>query len=275
MMHSRFIRILGISATMIALTACSTSPTGRNQLMLVSPAQAISASKSAYTQMLKPLKDEGKVDSDAATVERVRQIAGRIVYQATQRFAHTRNWDWSISVIDDPKTMNAWCMAGGRMAIYTGLIEKLNPTDDELAQVLGHEVSHALANHTAERMSVAMAAQLGVMAISVIAQDSDYAELALTGAPLAAAVAIQLPNSRTSELEADRLGMELAARAGYNPEAAATLWQKMGANSKGAPPEFLSTHPAPGNRQQILASLAPQMMQFYNPNAAPMSYEFK
>jgi len=260
---------------MIALTACSTSPTGRNQLMLVSPAQAISASKSAYTQMLKPLKDEGKVDSDAATVERVRQIAGRIVYQATQRFAHTRNWDWSISVIDDPKTMNAWCMAGGRMAIYTGLIEKLNPTDDELAQVLGHEVSHALANHTAERMSVAMAAQLGVMAISVIAQDSDYAELALTGAPLAAAVAIQLPNSRTSELEADRLGMELAARAGYNPEAAATLWQKMGANSKGAPPEFLSTHPAPGNRQQILASLAPQMMQFYNPNAAPMSYEFK
>lgn len=275
MMHSRFIRILGISSTVIALTACSTSPTGRNQLMLVSPAQAISASKSAYTQMLKPLKDEGKVDSDAATVERVRQIAGRIVYQATQRFEHTRNWDWSISVIDDPETVNAWCMAGGRMAIYTGLIEKLNPTDDELAQVLGHEVSHALANHTAERMSVAMAAQLGVMAVSVIAQDSDYAELALTGAPLAAAVAIQLPNSRTGELEADRLGMELAARAGYNPEAAATLWQKMGANSKGAPPEFLSTHPAPGNRQQILASLAPQMMQFYNPNAAPMSYEFK
>lgn len=268
-------RSLAIAVIATALVACSTSPTGRNQLMLVSPSQAINASKAAYTQMLSPLKDEGKVDSDAATVERVRAIAGRIVYQATQRFPHTRNWDWSISVIDDPETVNAWCMAGGRMAIYTGLIEKLNPTDDELAQVLGHEVSHALANHTAERMSVAMATQIGVLAIGVATQNSDYAELALTGAPLAAAVAIQLPNSRTGELEADRLGMELAARAGYNPEAAATLWQKMGANSKGAPPEFLSTHPAPGNRQQILANLAPQMKPFYDPNATPMSYQFK
>jgi predicted Zn-dependent protease len=267
---------LGLTLTLAAmLSACSTSPTGRSQLMLVSPSQAINASKAAYTQMLAPLKDEGKVDTDAELVKRVQTIAGRIVYQAIERFPNTRNWDWSISVIDDPETVNAWCMAGGRMAIYTGLIEKLNPTDDELAQVIGHEVSHALANHTAERMSVAMATQLGMVALSVATENSEYRNLALTGAPLAAAVAITLPNSRTGELEADRLGMELAARAGYNPEAAATLWQKMGANSKGAPPEFISTHPAPGNRQQTLANLAPQMLQLYNPNAPTRVYSFK
>lgn len=267
---------LALTLTLTAtLTACSTSPTGRNQLMLVSPSQAINASKAAYTEMLTPLKDEGKVDSDPATVKRVQEIAGRIVYQAIERFPHTRNWDWSISVIDDPETVNAWCMAGGRMAIYTGLIDKLEATDDELAQVLGHEVSHALANHTAERMSVAMASQLGLMAIAVATQDTEYADLALTGAPLAAAVAITLPNSRTGEMEADRLGMELAARAGYNPNAAATLWQKMAANSKGAPPQFLSTHPAPGNRQQALANLAPQMLQFYTPGASTPVYVFK
>ena len=267
---------LGLTLALAAtLSACSTSPTGRNQLMLVSPSQAINASKAAYSEMLTPLKDEGKVDSNPETVKRVQEIAGRIVYQAIERFPHTRNWDWSISVIDEPDTVNAWCMAGGRMAIYTGLIDKLEATDDELAQVLGHEVSHALANHTAERMSVAMASQLGLMAIAVATQDTEYADLALTGAPLAAAVAITLPNSRTGELEADRLGMELAARAGYNPNAAATLWQKMGANSKGAPPEFLSTHPAPGNRQQTLANLAPQMMGLYNPAVSAPVYSFK
>ena len=272
---NRLTRLLFIVTAVAMISACGTSPTGRSQLMLVSPTQAISASKTAYTQMLSPLKDEGKVDSDEEIVKRVRSIAGRIVYQATQQFPHTRSWEWNISVIDDLKTVNAWCMAGGRMAIYTGLIDKLKPTDDELAQVIGHEVSHALANHTAERMSVAMATQLGVMAIAIATKDSDYDELALTGAPLAAAIAIQLPNSRTGELEADRLGMELAARAGFNPKAAATLWQKMSANSKGAPPPFLSTHPAPGNRQQILANLAPQMMRFYEPGATVKSYQFR
>lgn len=242
--------------------------------MLVSPSQAINASAAAYTEILSPLKEEGKVDSDPQQVQRVKQIAGKIVYQAIERYPHSRNWDWSISLIDDPDSVNAWCMAGGRMAVYTGLIEKLNPTDDELAQVIGHEVSHALANHTAERMSVAMATQIGVMAIGVATQDSQYQQLALTGAPLAAALAISLPNSRTGESEADRLGMELAARAGYNPQAAATLWQKMGQLNKKSPPEFLSTHPAPGNRQQSLAQLAPQMAIYYKPDIESPAYSF-
>jgi predicted Zn-dependent protease len=152
-------------------------------------------------------------------------------------------------VIDEPETVNAWCMAGGRMALYTGLIQKVDPTDDELAQVMGHEIAHALANHTAERMSIAMASQMGVIAVGV-ASDQPGRNMAL--AATAAQLAVLLPNSRTAETEADRIGIELAAKAGYDPNAAATLWQKMGAVGGKNPPQFLSTHPAPGNRQQTL-----------------------
>jgi predicted Zn-dependent protease len=268
-------RLLPATLLIAVLSACATSPTGRSQLMLVSPDQAISASRTAYTQMLTPLSEEGKVDSNSAVVRRVKQITGRIVYQAIQLYPSSRDWDWSIKVIDDPETVNAWCMAGGKMAVYTGLLDKLKPTDDELAQVIGHEVSHALANHTAERMSVAMTAQLGVMAVGVATSESKYQKLALAGAPLLAALAIQLPNSRTAEAEADQIGIELAARAGYNPKSAAVLWQKMEKAGGANPPEFLSTHPAPGNRQKTLSELAPQMMKYYDPKKPAPVYQFK
>src|SRR5210317_228647 len=232
-------------ATLVSLTGCSTSPTGRNQLMLVSPSQAINASAAAYTEMLAPLKKEGKIDSDDAVVKRVKAIAGRIVYQAIERYPHTRNWDWSISVIDEPETVNAWCMAGGKMAIYTGLIDKIEATDDEIAQVMGHEIAHALANHTAEKMSVAMATQIGVLAIGLGSDDPR----AMAAAAAAATLAVALPNSRAAESEADQIGLELAARAGYDPRAAVTLWQKMDQVGGSRPPQFLSTHPDPQNRQ--------------------------
>jgi predicted Zn-dependent protease len=172
----------------------------------------------------------------------------------------TADWEWSVEVIDDPEMVNAWCMAGGRMAIYTGLINKIQPTDDELAQVMGHEISHALANHTAERMSISMASQAGVALAGIL---SDNAAAALSTAALAATYAIELPNSRTGESEADEIGIELAAKAGYDPRAAATLWQKMGAVGGEGPPQWMSTHPAPENRQQRLAELAPMMMPYY------------
>ena len=142
------------------------------------------------------------------------------------------------------------------MAIYTGLIDQLKPTDDELAQVMGHEIAHALANHTAEKMSRAMAINAGVVAVGVAA---DNRAVALTGAALAAKLALDLPNSRTAESEADRIGIELATRAGYAPEAAVSLWQKMEQEGGGGPPQFLSTHPAPGNRQKALGELVPEM----------------
>jgi len=257
------------------LTSCATSPTGRSQLMLVSPDEAISASKQAYVQTLQPLAREGKIDSDRQLSERVRYVTGRLIGQAIALYPHTANWDWSVKVIDDPKVVNAWCMAGGKMAIYTGLINKVKPTDDELAQVMAHEISHAVANHTAERMSVAMASQLGIMTVGVATANSGYGRTALTGSALAAALAIQLPNSRTAETEADVMGIEIAARAGYNPYAAASLWKKMEKVGGKGPVEFLSTHPAPVNRQTALTNLAPKYMSLYqHPGARPI-YQFR
>ena len=271
--------LLHILVLVLFLGGCATSPTGRNQLMLVSPESAIVASKQAYVQTLQPLAKEGKIDSDPAVAERVRTITGRIIYQAIELYPHSRDWDWAIKVIDDPEMVNAWCMAGGKMAIYTGLLNKVDPTDDELAQVLAHEISHALANHTAERMSVAMASQIGVVGIGIATRNSGYGGAALTGSALAAALAIQLPNSRSSESEADIMGMDLAARAGYDPRAAATLWQKMEKAGGSGPAEFLSTHPSPGNRQDTLKLAAPDYMVLYleaknNPNPEDI-YEFK
>ena len=154
------------------------------------------------------------------------------------------------------------------MAIYTGLIQKIDPTDDELAQVMAHEIAHALANHTAERMSVAMASQAGVLAAGIL---SDQPGQTMVLAATAAKLAVDLPNSRTAETEADRIGIELAAKAGFDPRAAVTLWQKMGAVGGGkAPPAFLSTHPSDAQRKDRLNALVPKMLPYYQaPGARP------
>jgi len=256
----------------VLITACATSPTGRHQLMIVSEDSAIAASKEAYVEMLRPYAEKGKIDDDPVLKNRVYKITGRLIAQAIEVRPETKNWDWSIKIIDDPKTVNAWAMAGGKMALYTGLVEQIKPTDDELAQVLGHEIGHALAKHSAEQMSVAMASQIGVMAVGV-ATKSDG--LALTGAALAAALAVQMPYSRTAESEADRIGIELAAKAGYNPHAAVTLWEKMAKVGGSRQPEFLSTHPSPEHREQKLASLIPQMMPYYKQEGERPSYNLK
>lgn len=261
----RLLTALILGASLLA--GCTTSMTGRRQLMLVSEQEAISASKQQYVQTMSKLGSEGKLVTDPKLLKRVDTITGRLIAQAVILRPATQKWEWSVQVIDEPKTVNAWCMAGGRMALYTGLIQKVDPTDDELAQVMGHEISHALANHTAERMSVAMASQLGALAVGV-ASDS---AAGMAAAQTAAAVAITLPNSRASETEADRIGIELAAKAGYDPRAAATLWQKMAKAGGNGPPQFLSTHPAPGNRQATLSALVPEMLPYYQkPGPRPM-----
>ncbi|HWJ05394.1 MAG TPA: M48 family metallopeptidase [Steroidobacteraceae bacterium] len=248
-------------ALALVVAACATSPTGRKQLMLVSEDQAISASRQAYVQEMSKYKQEGKLVTDSRLLNRVEVITERLVAQAVKMRPDSAKWQWSVQVIDEPKTVNAWCMAGGRMAIYTGLIQQVDPTDDELAQVMGHEIAHALANHTAERMSVAMASNVGVLAAGVLS-DNPGQSMALAAA--AAQMAVQLPNSRTSESEADQIGIELAAKAGYDPRAAITLWQKMAKVGGGkAPPEFMSTHPSDETRQDRLGKLAPKMMPFY------------
>ena len=257
------------AALVLLVAACATSPTGRRQLMLVSEEQAISSSRQAYAQEMGKYQKEGKLVTDPRTLKRVSVITERLVAQAVKMRPDSAKWQWSVQVIDDPKTVNAWCMAGGRMALYTGLIMKVDPTDDELAQVMGHEIAHALANHTAERMSTAMAANAGILAAGLISDNPGQA-MAMTAA--AATVAIKLPNSRTAENEADQIGMDLAARAGYDPRAAVTLWQKMAKVGGNAPPEWLSTHPSDTTRQDRLSALAPKMMPYYQAGGARPTY---
>lgn len=259
----------------LLLAACAVSPTGRRQLMLVSPEQAISASKDAYVQAIVPFQKEGKVDTSPKLVDRVKVITGRIIAQAIQSYPHTSNWAWDVKIIDDPEIVNAWCMAGGKMAVYTGLITKVNPSDDELAQVMGHEIAHAIANHTAEKMSVAIASQIGLTTVAVVAGGSESGDLTLAGATLAAGLAIQLPNSRKAESEADRIGIELAAKAGYDPRSAETLWKKMSEVGGSGQPEFLSTHPNPLSRMAVLRKLAPHMMPYYLEEKERPVYTFK
>jgi len=268
----RFRRLSFLVLFCLSLAACATSPTGRHQLMLVSEESAIVSSKEAYLSTVKELDDEGKLDTDRAVKNRVDRITGQLITEAIKMRPETARWEWSVVVIDDPDEVNAWCMAGGRMAVYTGLLQQVKPTDDELAQVMAHEISHALAKHTAEKMSMQIATSVGVAAVGIA---SDHTGVALTGAALAAMLAVNLPNSRAAEKEADEMGIELAARAGFEPAAAASLWKKMAAVNKSGTPQFLSTHPSPGNRQQELARLQPKMLQYYAPGAEHPVYPLK
>jgi predicted Zn-dependent protease len=250
-------RILALVLVSTVLTACKENPvSGRKQLTLVSEEQAQSSSAQAYTEHLSEARKQGKLVTDAALNARVKRITDRLIAQAGNMYAPSRQWKWSVVVLDDPK-LNAWCMPGGKMAINTGIIRKLNLSDDEIAQVMGHEIAHALLGHGRERMSRALAMQ-GGLALGSIVAGRDLSVLA----PVAD-VALTLPNSREGETEADRYGIELAARAGFNPRAAVSLWEKMAAANKGAPPEFLSTHPSSSNRIQTLGALVPQMMPLY------------
>ena len=261
-------KLVCLTLISVLITACATSPSGRRQLMFISPESAIIQSKTAYLSTINDLDKQNKLVSDPKVVKRIHDITGRLVTVAIQMYPSSKDWEWSVAIIDDPKTLNAWCMAGGRMAIYTGFIDELKLNDDEIAQIMGHEISHALANHTAERMSRAMAIQLGMLGIAVSSSNSSKTTKAatLTGAALAAKLALELPNSREAESEADRIGIELASRAGYKPEAAVSLWNKMSKTNDGkSGPEFLSTHPASKNRSKTLAALLPEMHAF-NPS---------
>ena len=163
------------------------------------------------------------------------------------------------------------------MAIYTGLIQRLNLTDDEIAQVMGHEIAHALAKHSAERMSMAVASQTALQIGAILlGTESTTSQLGLQAAAIATTVGVQLPNSRTQESEADRIGIELAAKAGYDPRAAPALWGKMvqASGDKGTP-DFLSTHPAGEKRQEALAALVPKMMPYYQDRSPREEYALK
>ena len=225
-----------------ALGACATSPTGRSQFMLISPEAAIVESRKAYLSTVGELDRANKLAADPLMAQRIATITGRLVTEAVSLYPATRAWEWSVAIINEDDTVNAWCMAGGRMAAYTGLFEQLRLSDDEFVQIMGHEIAHAL--------------NMGIMAAGAATSGN---RTSMNRAALAARLALELPNSRVAESEADQIGIELATRAGYDPQAAVTLWQKMEGLSADRPPEFMSTHPAPKNRQAALANRVAEM----------------
>lgn len=248
------------------LIGCATNTmTGRTQLSLVSEATVASRATNYYSSMMSELGKKSKVVTDKEKTKRVEDITNRLIQQAVLYSPKSAEWDWQVNLIDDDKTVNAFCMPGGLMAIYTGMINKLDATDDEIGQVMGHEIGHALAGHGAEKMSVQLASNIAVLAVSasVSKNNKDFQNTndALTFAALAF---VNLPNSRVAEVESDRIGIELAARAGFSPEAAVTLWEKMAklSNGKGKG-DFFSTHPAPERRQENLRALALPMKPLY------------
>lgn len=265
----RRIVLWGGALLLAALTGCAsvqTTQSGtvgveRRQFMAASipPAELQQAADKQYAQMMAEARAAGALDANAAQVQRVRAITNRLIAQVGAFRPDAANWPWEIHVIGS-NDVNAWCMPGGKMAVYTGLINKIQPTDDELAAVLGHEMAHALREHSREQISQQMAAQVGLSVLSAVTGVAAQGDLgkALTN------VMFTLPNSRTHESEADLIGVELAARAGYDPRAAVTLWQKMGALSGGgAPPEFLSTHPSAATRSAELQRNAEKVMPLY------------
>ncbi|MDH3287966.1 MAG: M48 family metallopeptidase [Betaproteobacteria bacterium] len=257
----------GLLAWMLALTSCQTVQTtrpgavgvDRQQTMLVSSEQVNKSAVQAYRQELKKAAAKGALNRDPAQVARVRVIALRLAAASGAFRPDAPRWAWESNVITS-KEINAWCMPGGKMAVYSGLIDRLRVTDDELAAVMGHEIAHALREHGRERASQAMAQGL---ALSVLGAAVGASNSTVQLAQVVTDVTINLPNSRGHEQEADRVGVELAARAGYDPRAAVTLWQKMARASGGGPPQFLSTHPSPQNRIRDLQGYAAKVIPLY------------
>jgi predicted Zn-dependent protease len=231
----------------------------RKQQMLVPSETIEQGAAEAYEAELKIARDKGVLNSDQAQLKRVTTISRKLVAATPTFRPDAPSWNWQFNVQKTPE-LNAYCMPGGRIMVYSGLIEKLDLSDAELATVLAHEVAHALREHTRERVSRAYAQQL---VLSGAAAVTGVSESTANMAGMVAEVTFQLPFSRDQESEADRIGLELMARAGYDPNAALTLWKKMAAANAAGTPKFLSTHPAPADRIKDIEKLLPRVMPLY------------
>ena len=269
-MRRRNLLKLILAVAMVApLGACKTVRTtqggavgvDRQQTMsaLVSTRQLEQGAVQAYRQALTQASQKGQLNRDPALTARVRAIAQRLIAHTGVFRPDAPAWNWEVNVIASPE-VNAWCMPGGKIAVYAGLVQKLDATDDEIAAVMGHEIAHALREHSRERASQQINA--GIVATGVgVALGGGQASMDMAG--MVANLTYNLPNSRLHETEADRLGVELAARAGFDPRAAVSLWQKMARVSSGGPPQWLSTHPASDTRIRDLQDYSGRVMPLY------------
>jgi predicted Zn-dependent protease len=249
--------LAALSALLLILAGCATAPvTGRSQLLLVPEQQEIALGIQAYEQVLA----EEKVSQDPQINAMVKRIGSRIAAVAEEP-----GYEWEFTVIDDDETANAFALPGGKIAVYTGLLP-YTKTEDGLAFVMAHEVGHAIARHGGERMSQQLLLQLGQQGLNAaIANKSPAAIQAInTGYGLAGSVGVVLPFSRKHEYEADRIGLVLMAKAGYDPRKSTEFFQAMMSQAnKASPPEFLSTHPADEARIQAIKNFIPEAMTYY------------
>ncbi len=266
-LRRRLVGVLPLVLLAGLVTGCQTVQTthggvvgvDREQRMMVSASEMASASAQSYQKILQEARQKNALNRDPAQVERVRGVARRLIPATGVFRPDAPSWKWEVNVLSSNE-LNAWCMAGGKIAFYTGIIDRLQLSDDEIAAIMGHEIAHALREHARERASQAMVTNIGVSVLGAVL-GAGQAGTDLIG--MAAKVSFQLPNSREHETEADRMGVELAARGGYDPRAAITLWQKMAKASNGGPPQWLSTHPSNETRQGDLAQYAARVMPLY------------
>ena len=230
---------------------------------------AIGMAKEGYAEILDEANKDGLLNIDAQEVERVREISFNLIDRTYIFRDDAEDWNWEINVIDS-ELINAFCMPGGKIVVYSGLINKLDATNDELAAVIGHEIAHALREHGRERMSSALVQQVGILGFAIYLSNQEGSFLSkqaiLQGVALGTTLFFALPNSREQEREADDMGIELMAVSGYNPIAAVSLWRKMDAQSESQPPEFLSTHPSNENRIEDLQVEAKKYEKLYKEN---------
>ncbi|MBT4571397.1 MAG: M48 family metallopeptidase [Nitrosomonadales bacterium] len=247
-------------------TKKSDSDVDRIQLMILPEFMAMDMSQNGYTEILDNAKKDGALNVDTILVERIRGVSYNLINQTYIFRDDTQDWNWEINVIES-ESINAFCMPGGKIVVYSGLVNKLDATDDELAAVIGHEIAHALREHGRERMSSALIQQVGILGFAIFLSNQDGSFLSkqavLQGVALGTTLFFALPNSREQEREADDMGLELTALAGYNPMAAVSLWRKMDAQSDSEPPEFLSTHPSNENRIEDLKIEAKKYKKLY------------
>lgn len=251
--------LLGLAVPVAAQTADTGVQVRKPRLLLVPESMVNQSAAQQYTQLKQQAAAHRVLNKDEPQVRRVRAIAQRLIPQGARFNPKARDWAWEVNVIDAP-TVNAFCMPGGKIMVFTGLLNKLQLSDDEVAAVVGHEIAHALLEHGRARMSEAVLKNAGINLASAYFGLSNVGTAALAQA---AQVAVSLPYSRSHETDADLVGIELAARAGFDPRAAVNVWKKMGAVSGGQPPQILSTHPAHGTRIHDLEAAMPKVMPLY------------
>lgn len=258
-------RHLLVLPLVLALAACSSTTnegaTGvkRKQLLLLPSAQVDAMSLESYKGELSKASQAGKLNTDKATLERIRVIADRLVPHVATFRQDAMTWQWEVN-LETRDELNAYCAPGGKIMFFTGIIKKLSLTDDEIAAIMGHEIAHALREHGRERMSQAYAQQTGMSLLAALGNvKAENMALLQTAAQLG----LTLPHSRGQEAEADIVGLELMARAGYNPAAAISLWEKMGQANGAGGPAFMSTHPSGAQRIEGIKGLLPRVNPLY------------